>query len=203
MSEQLKKIYALYASVYDILFGKIFEHGRQAVFSLMDVKPGERILELGAGTGLSLPHYPSDVEVIAIDLSMQMLKKAKNKIIQQKKSNVQLFHMDASSLAFADNTFDKVVASHVITVVPDPLHTLKEVKRVCKNNGEIFILNYTGSNNCVIYKLERFISPLRNRLGLGKHLCLDELLESAQLQKVCRRNVNIFNMCQLIKCRNI
>ena len=169
---------------------------------MMNVKPNETILEVGVGTGLSLPLYARNVKVIGIDISREMLDKAELKKRYYNLSNVDLYNMDASSMNFANNTFDKVIASHVITVVPDPLRTLNEIKRVCKKEGEIFILNYTGCNNKVITSFEKFISPFRDKIGLGKHVDLDELLRYANLSILCERRVNFLEMCRLIKCKN-
>jgi len=202
MSEHIKKVYSLYAWIYDAFFGKIFEHGRYVAFDMMNVKPNETILEVGVGTGLSLSLYPKEAHVMGIDISQEMLDKAENKKRYYGLSNVSLYSMDASSMTFADNTFDKVIASHVITVVPDPLRTINEIKRVCKKDGEIFILNYTGCNNKVISRFEEFISPVRDKLGLGKHFDLDELLRNANLSIASERRVNFFDMCRLVKCKN-
>jgi phosphatidylethanolamine/phosphatidyl-N-methylethanolamine N-methyltransferase len=202
MSEHIKKVYSFYSWIYDAFFGKIFEQGRYVAFHMMDVKPNEAILEVGVGTGLSLPLYPRDAKVVGIDISQEMLDKAEIKKQHYNLSNVDLYNMDASSMNFADNTFDKVIASHVITVVPDPLKTLNEIKRVCKKDGEIFILNYTGCNNKIISRFERFISPFRDKVGLGKYIDLDELLRNAHLSVLCERRVNFLEMCRLIKCKN-
>lgn len=202
MSEHIIKIYSLYAQVYDRLFGKLFEHGRIVALHMMNVKPRETILEVGVGTGLSLPLYPKEAHVTGIDISKEMLEKAANKKQYHALSNVELYNMNASSMTFADNTFDKVIASHVITVVPDPLRTLNEIKRVCKKDGEIFILNYTGSNNRMISFFEKFISPYRDKMGLGKHIDVDELLRNANLSVECEQRVNFLKMCRLIKCKN-
>ena len=139
---------------------------------------------------------------MGIDISQEMLDKAENKKRYYGLSNVSLYNMDASSMTFANNTFDKVIASHVITVVPDPLKTLNEIKRVCKRDGEIFILNYTGCNNKVISRFEEFISPVRDKMGLGKHFDLDELLRNAYLSIEYERRVNFLDMCRLVKCKN-
>lgn len=202
MTERIKKVYSCYSWIYDSFFGKIFEHGRYAAFLLMDVKPGETILEVGLGTGLSLPLYPRGAHITGIDISQEMLKKAENKKQYYRLSNVNLYNMDASSMTFPDNTFDKVFASHVITVVPDPMRILNEMKRVCKKDGELFILNYAGCSNRIISRIEKFISPFRDTLGLGKHIDLDELLRKAKLSIECEQRVNFLKMCRLMKCKN-
>lgn len=202
MSEHIKKVYSFYSWIYDAFFGKIFEHGRYVAFQMMDVKANETILEVGVGTGLSLPLYAKNVKVVGIDISQEMLEKAERKKQYYHLSNVDLYNMDASSMTFASNTFDKVIASHVITVVTDPLRTLNEIKRVCKKDGEIFILNYTGCNNNIISGFEKFISPFRDKVGLGKHVDLNELLRGVNLSVISERRVNFLEMCRLLKCKN-
>jgi phosphatidylethanolamine/phosphatidyl-N-methylethanolamine N-methyltransferase len=203
MTERVKKVYSFYAHTYDSFFGKIFEHGRYVAFNMMNVKPNEKILEVGVGTGLSLPLYPKEVHITGIDISQEMLDKANAKKQYYGLSNINLYNMDASSMNFPDNVFDKVIVSHVITVVKDPLRTLNEIKRVCKKGGEIYILNYVGSNNKMISTIEKLISPLRDRLGLGKHFDLDDLLNNARLSIECEHRVNILKMCRLVKCKNV
>ncbi|OHB71555.1 MAG: hypothetical protein A2W17_11080 [Planctomycetes bacterium RBG_16_41_13] len=131
-----------------------------------------------------------------------MLLRAKAKKMKYTLDNVHLSTMDASLLAFRDNTFDKVIASHVITVVPEPMRTLNEIKRVCKKEGDIFILNYAGIDNQFISRFEKIISPIRDKLGLGKHFDLDLLLKEASLPVISKQQVNIFKACQIIKCSN-
>ncbi|MBW7897712.1 putative methyltransferase YcgJ [Candidatus Brocadiaceae bacterium B188] len=202
MSEHIKKVYSFYSWIYDAFFGKIFEHGRYVAFHMMNPKANETVLEVGVGTGLSLPLYAKNVKVVGIDISQEMLDKAQRKKQYYNLSNVNLYNMDASSMTFASNTFDKVIASHVITVVTDPLRTLNEIKRVCKKDGEIFILNYTGCNYKLIAAFEKFISPFRDRVGLGKHIDLNELLRYANLPVLSEQRVNFLEMCRLIKCKN-
>lgn len=202
MSEHIKKVYSVYAQIYDAFFGKLFEHGRYTAFHMMNVKPKETVLEVGVGTGLSLPLYPKEAHVTGIDISQEMLNKAEKKRQLYDLSNVNLYNMDASCMSFESTSFDKVIASHVITVVPDPLRTLHEIKRVCKKNGEIFILNYAGSNNSIISHFEKCISPFRDKLGLGKHVDLNELLRKVNLSIESECRVNFLNSCSLIKCKN-
>ncbi len=203
MSEHTKKVYSLYAWCYDSLFGRIFEHGRCTALHMMNVQSHESILEVGVGTGLSLPLYPKDVQVTGIDISHDMLAKAARKVQHHRLSNVSLHNMNALAMSFADNTFDKVIASHAITVVAEPLRALHEIIRVTKKEGEIFLLNYAGCNHPFIHHIEKFISPYRDKLGLGKHIDLHELLNKVGLSILSERRVNFLDMCKLIHCKNI
>jgi SAM-dependent methyltransferase len=110
--------------------------------------------------------------------------------------------MDAAEMAFKNNYFDKVIAAHSITVIPDPFETLKEIKRVCKENAEFFFLNYDGSDDNVVARIEKAWSPIRNRLGLGRDIDLEGLLQDANFKIDFKDRVNIFKLFQIIKCRN-
>ncbi|ODS30494.1 MAG: phosphatidylethanolamine N-methyltransferase [Candidatus Scalindua rubra] len=196
-----KKIYSLYSHFYDDLFGTLLHPGRRIASRLLDIQPGERILEVGIGTGISLPLYPKDAEVVGIDISKDMIKRAGEKKQRLGYSNVKLCITDASEMAFRNGYFDKAIAAHSITVVPEPLETLKEMKRVCKKNAEFFFLNYAGSDDNLIARFEKAISPIRNMLGLGKAIDLEELLRRASFEIVFKDRVNILKLWQIIKCK--
>ena len=197
-----KKIYSLYSHFYDSVFGTLLHPGRCMASKLMDIQPGEKILEVGIGTGISLPLYRRDAEVVGIDISRDMIKQAGEKKQRFGYHNVKLCITDASEMAFKNNYFDKVIASHSITVIPKPFETLKEIKRVCKENAEFFFLNYAGSDDNLVAKFEKALSPIRCRLGLGKAINLEELLNSANFNIDFKDRVNLFKLIQIIKCRN-
>jgi phosphatidylethanolamine/phosphatidyl-N-methylethanolamine N-methyltransferase len=124
--QAVKAAYRRYAPVYDTLFGPVLQPGRHAVVQALHCRPGERVLEVGVGTGLSLPLYPRDVRVTGIDLSSEMLEKAKRRVARVNLRNVEaLLEMDAESTTFADASFDKVVAMYVVSVVPQPARLLR------------------------------------------------------------------------------
>ena len=196
------KIYSLYSHFYDSLFGTLLNPGRRAARKLMDIQPGERVLEVGIGTGISLPLYPENVEVVGIDINQDMIKQAGEKKHRLGYSNVKLCITDASEMGFKNNYFDKVIASHSITVIPNPFETLKEIKRVCKENAEFFFLNYAGSDDNLVARFEKALSPIRCRLGLGKFIDLEGLLRNANFKIDFKDRVNIFKLFQIIKCSN-
>lgn len=168
----------------------------------MNIQPGEKVLEVGIGTGMSLSLYPGNVEVVGIDINQDMIKHAGEKKQRMGYTNVKLCITDASEMAFKNNYFDKVIASHSITVIPKPFETLKEIKRVCKENAEFFFLNYGGSDDSVVSRIEKVWSPIRNRLGLGKAIDLEGLLQDANFKIDFKDRVSIFKFCKIIKCRN-
>jgi len=159
------KAYARWAPVYDLVFGAVFERGRTAAISAAE-RIGGRILEVGVGTGLSLPDYARANRVIGIDISEPMLRRAKTRIAAERLTHVQgLAVMDAERLAFPDSTFDVVVAQYVITAVPHPEATLDEFARVLKPGGEIVLVNHLGAEAGLRRAFESGFAPLARRLG--------------------------------------
>jgi phosphatidylethanolamine/phosphatidyl-N-methylethanolamine N-methyltransferase len=161
----IAKAYARWAPVYDLVFGAVFERGRKASIAAAE-RVGGRILEVGVGTGLSLPDYSWSNRLIGVDLSAPMLRKAKTRVLQHKLTNVEgLAVMDAQHLGFADAVFDVVVAQYVITAVPDPEATLDEFARVIRPGGEIVLVNHLGAEQGLRAILEGWFAPLARRLG--------------------------------------
>ena len=159
------KAYGLWAPVYDIVFGKVFDSGRQATIAEAD-RIGGRVLDVGVGTGLSLSDYKRTTKLCGVDISLPMLKKAQERVRAQNLSNVEsLSVMDAKSLAFPDAFFDAVVAQYVITAVPDPEATLDDFIRVLKPGGELILVNHIGAESGPRKLFELAFAPLARRLG--------------------------------------
>ena len=140
-------VYEKLASVYDFTFGPTLHPGRVQAIQRMGIKPGDRVLEVGVGTGINASLYPRDCAVTGIDLSSSMLEKARDRVARKGVRNVRLIEMDAADLKFADDTFDIVYAPYVISVVPDPVAVAREMRRVCRPGGRIIILNHFRSAN--------------------------------------------------------
>ncbi len=163
--ESIEKAYAAWAPVYDLVFGKVFDAGRKASIAAAD-RIGGRILDVGVGTGISLPDYRRDIRLVGVDYSAAMLKKAHRRVIEQKLDHVEaLAVMDAKFLGFPDAFFDAVVAQYVITAVPDPEATLDEFTRVVKPGGEIILVNHIGAERGSRKVFEQCFSPVARRLG--------------------------------------
>ena len=161
----IAKAYARWAPVYDFVFGAVFERGRKAAIEAAE-RIGGRILEVGVGTGLSLPGYSWSNRLIGVDFSAPMLRKAKARVTEHRLTNVDgLAVMDAQHLGFADAAFDVIVAQYVITAVPDPEATLDEFARVIKPGGEIILVNHLGADAGLRAACERAFAPLARRLG--------------------------------------
>jgi phosphatidylethanolamine/phosphatidyl-N-methylethanolamine N-methyltransferase len=161
----VERAYARWAPVYDIVFGKVFDAGRQASIAAAE-RVGGRILEVGVGTGISLPDYARTNRLVGIDISAPMLRKAADRVVEHKLDNVDaLAVMDAKHLAFPDDFFDVVVAQYVITAVPDPEATLDEFARVLKPGGEIILVNHIGAETGLRRVFEQGFAPVARQLG--------------------------------------
>src|SRR5437588_8280069 len=159
------KAYARWAPVYDFVFGAVFERGRKAATAAAE-RIGGRILEVGVGTGLSLPDYSAANRLVGVDLSAPMLRKAKARVAERRLGNIDgLAVMDAQHLAFAEAAFDVVVAQYVITAVPDPEATLDEFARVIRPGGEIVLVNHLGAETGLRAVCEKSFAPFARRRG--------------------------------------
>jgi phosphatidylethanolamine/phosphatidyl-N-methylethanolamine N-methyltransferase len=189
--ETVKTAYRRYAGVYDALFGPVLQAGRKAVLEALRLKPGDRVLEVGVGTGLALSMYPDSVKVTGIDLSREMLDKARARVARLGLTNVEaLLEMDAEKTSFPDASFDKVVAMYVMPVVRDPAAVLEEFHRVCKADGEIYIVNHVKSDNRVIRAFEMGLARFSNQIGFRPDFELRELVNGAgEIDEVARINV--------------
>jgi len=200
--ETIKRAYAILSPVYDFLFDKVFYPGRVAAIDLLEIKPGDRVLEVGVGTGLNLPLYPRDCEVTGIDISEGMLRKADERVRTYGMTNTRLMVMDASKLEFPENSFDRVIATYVISAVPDPVKTLLEMRRVCKPSGHLVILNHFKSDNPVIGMFEKLLAPVCTKIGFDTELKLMPLLERVALAPEQLHRVNLMNGWRLVRCIN-
>jgi phosphatidylethanolamine/phosphatidyl-N-methylethanolamine N-methyltransferase len=159
------KAYARWAPVYDLVFGRVFETGRKSSIAAAE-RIGGRILEVGVGTGISLPDYARTNRLVGIDISEPMLRKAKERVAEFNLANVEaLAVMDVAHLAFADNFFDVVVAQYVITAVPDPEAALSEFARVLKPGGEMILVNHISAESGLRRAFELGFAPVARKLG--------------------------------------
>jgi phosphatidylethanolamine/phosphatidyl-N-methylethanolamine N-methyltransferase len=161
----LRKAYARWAPVYDLVFGALFDRGRRAAIAAADAVGG-RVLEVGVGTGISLPGYSSRSRIIGIDLSEAMLRKAQRRVADLSLTNVERLElMDAEHLSFPDGAFDVVVANHVISTVPNPEAALDECARMLRPGGEMILLSRIGADAGLRHLVELLLQPVVRRLG--------------------------------------
>jgi phosphatidylethanolamine/phosphatidyl-N-methylethanolamine N-methyltransferase len=194
------RVYENIAWFYDLTFGPALHPGRVDAIARMGIKSGDRVLEVGFGTGINAALYPSDCSVTGIDFSSSMLEKAHDRIARKGVRNVRVLEMDAQNMKFADDSFDVVYAPYVISVVPDPVAVTREMYRVCRPGGKIIILNHFRSKSRLGSWLERIIAPFTLYLGFKSDLDLPAFLVQADLRPVSIEKVNIPRIWSLVTC---
>jgi phosphatidylethanolamine/phosphatidyl-N-methylethanolamine N-methyltransferase len=194
------RVYENIAWAYDLIFGPSLHPGRVQAIQRMGIAPGDRVLEVGVGTGINASLYPRDCSVTGIDLSAPMLEKARDRIARKGIRHVRLLEMDAADLKFATNTFDIVYAPYLISVVPDPVAVVREMHRVCRPGGRIIVLNHFRSSNPALAWIERGISPFTVHVGFKSDLDLPAFLAQADLSPVSIEKVNVPRIWSLVTC---
>jgi len=187
----LQAVYAIWSSVYDRYVDSIFSFDRKKVIAAARVKKGDKVVELGVGTGLNLQYYPKNCTVYGVDFSKAMLAKAKKKKV---KAKVVLKQMDASKMGFSAKFFDKAVMTYVLRVVPEPQKMLREISRVLKPKGTIVILDQFKVQNSLLLML---MKPVKLLLGWGKDPDLQQLLKGVPLQIKSRKRFGRMKGTQL------
>jgi phosphatidylethanolamine/phosphatidyl-N-methylethanolamine N-methyltransferase len=198
-----KKIYDVHSLFYDVTFGRLVRRRIANAISHMDIGPDDRVLDLGVGTGGSLGYYePNRGRVIGIDLSIGMLNKAREKIAKLGLSNTTVFQADALQLPFADNSFDHVFISHVISVVSDPYRLVREAQRVAKPGSRIVIVNHFQSTNRLLALLETWLCPLCTKLGWRTDLALQDLVRRTGVEVDYRFKLESIDLWETVVMSN-
>ncbi|MEQ1575506.1 MAG: methyltransferase domain-containing protein [Vicinamibacterales bacterium] len=196
----VERVYEKQAKVYDLFFGPALHPGRLIAIDRMGLKSGDRILEVGVGTGINTALYPRDCHITGVDFSAPMLEKARERVERQALRHVRLLEMDAARLTFADNSFDVVYAPYLISVVPDPVQVAREMRRVCRPGGKIIVLNHFRSANALLSRIERALSPFTVHVGFKSDLDLPAFLAQAELKPVSIEKVNRPKIWSLVTC---
>ncbi|CAK0754321.1 Phosphatidylethanolamine N-methyltransferase [Gammaproteobacteria bacterium] len=200
--ESIRSAYRRHSRYYDTVFGPVLHPGRKLIVQALHLRPEDRILEVGVGTGLSLPLYPSTVRITGIDISMEMLDIARERVTQDRLPNVEeLLEMDAEKLRFSDAKFDKVIAMYVVSVVANPIQVVEEMRRVCKPGGELFIVNHFHSQRPVVRELENIFSPLSKLAGFRPDLELNAFIRDTGLDVIEKGRANLFGYWKILRCR--
>jgi phosphatidylethanolamine/phosphatidyl-N-methylethanolamine N-methyltransferase len=194
----VEAVYEKLAKVYDLTFGPTLHPGRLQAIQRMNIQPGERVLEVGVGTGINLSLYPKQAMVTGIDFSVSMLEKARDRVARKGLRNMRLLQMDAADLKFSDDSFDIVYAPYLISVVPDPVRVAREMRRVCRPGGRIIFLNHFLSPNPLLSRAERMISPFTIHIGFKADLDLPAFLAQSDLQPVSIEKVNVPRIWSLV-----
>ena len=198
------KSYKRVSSIYDYTFGKVFKPGQKTLVEKMNCAPDESVLEIGIGTGSSLQYYPKDTNVLGIDISPDMLKIADKRIKINNLENKHISLMDGEKLCFPDDSFDKVAAMYVISVTHNPRKLIDEMKRVCKCDGDIFIVNHFScdSDNLLVRTFEKALMPVSKLLGWKPYFPYAEFDSYANLDVLEISKVNIFDYWNIIHASN-
>ena len=200
-SRRVERVYGVLARVYDGFFDWALGPGRRHAVSRLPIEPGDRVLEVGVGTGLSLPLYPRESRVTGIDISEAMMRRARMRVEELGWSNLELRKMDARSLLFPDECFDHVLAPYVISVVPEPSRVMGEMRRVCKVGGTVLVVNHFGSSHRLIHGVERFVTPMTEWLGFRMDLPIEMVTGTPGLEVTRIERVNLLGLWRLVELR--
>jgi phosphatidylethanolamine/phosphatidyl-N-methylethanolamine N-methyltransferase len=197
------RTYRLFSGSYDIVFGPVFHPGRKDAVRIANDRPGQRILEVGVGTGLSLPHFRTDSRVTGIDVSAEMLAKARRRAERLELAHVESLRvMDAENLEFPDSSFDAVLALYVASVVPSPARFAAEMRRVCIPGGTIVVVNHFTSSNPVMRLFEKRLARVARHIGFHADFPMDVFRRDSQLSIREVRPSNLFGYWKLLRCVN-
>lgn len=194
--------YRRWAGIYDTVFGGISSKGRLRAVSLVNRLSGKDVLEVGVGTGLALPHYNQDKRITGIDLSKEMLRKARERTREDALTNVQALHeMDAEATSFEDASFDIAVAMFVASVVPNPRRLLVELRRVVRPGGNILLVNHFAAAKGPRWWLERAMAPASRALGWHPDFAMDRIFSADDLSHIETEAVRPFGIFTLVRLR--
>ncbi|MGI9378742.1 MAG: class I SAM-dependent methyltransferase [Methyloligellaceae bacterium] len=198
-ASDVKNAYRRWAPVYDFTFGKIADAGRLHTVKIINRRKGS-LLEVGVGTGLSLPKYGDHLQITGIDLSAEMLDKARVRQSKKGLTNIDgLYEMDAGALEFPDDTFDTVVAMYVLTVVPNPERVMRELERVCAPGGEVILVNHFSQDEGARGWIERKMAPLAATLGWRPVFEQDRVTGCKGLQLIERSSLKPFGLFTMLR----
>jgi phosphatidylethanolamine/phosphatidyl-N-methylethanolamine N-methyltransferase len=198
------RTYDRYAPLYDRIFGAVLEPGRRALANAVTTLcngSARTLLEVGVGTGLTLPLYPGAMDVTGVDVSDHMLDKARARAREMPDRNISLQLMDGERLAFDDGSFDCVTLPYVLSVTPHPDKLVAEVRRVCRKGGVILVLNHF-SGSPFWWTFERAVKPLADRVGFRSDFAFDQQItrHGWEVQEV--KSVNLLGLSKLVSIRN-
>lgn len=199
----VERVYEGFAPFYNFVFSKLlFQEGRETAIDMLEIQPGQKVLEVGVGTGLTLPLYPHNCSVVGVDLSKNMLKEAETLIQKKKLKNCTVREMNATNLEYPDNTFDCVLGNLFISATSFPKESLIEMKRVCKPGGILALMNHFKSEHKVLGVMETAFNPVAKNLGFKSNLEMVPLLKSVGLKPKQVQKVNMFNLWTAVSMVN-
>lgn len=197
--EATTTVYSSYSHVYDRIFGPFFAKRARQAIRARNLRQGDRVLEVGIGTGLSLPFWPPFVKVDGIDVNEDMLARARAKIGRMGLANVETAIMDALAMDYPDATFDYVFAFFVVTVVEDPCRLVREMLRVVKPDGQVVIVNHFRADRGLFGFLEGALSPLFVNLGWRSDLRVGDITSGAGARVLENRRMGRLDLWSLVR----
>ncbi|EEW25717.1 class I SAM-dependent methyltransferase [Rhodobacter ferrooxidans] len=199
----VQKSYARWAPIYDLTFGAITDAGRRAAVSFVN-RAGGDVLEVGVGTGLALRRYGHNVRVTGVDYSAEMLEKAQEKVKELRlRQVVALEQMDARALGYPDDSFDHVMAMHIMSVVPEPEKVLAEMARVCRPGGSVIVVNHFAREAGFLAVAEKAAAPMVNLLGWHSDFARARVMGEAGLLLKQERTLPPFGMMTMLRFRKL
>lgn len=180
--ERVRQAYRRMAPVYDSLFGLSLEPGRRSAVAALAVEAGDRVLEVGVGTGLALPRWRRDAAVTGIDLCPEMLARARRLCARRGLTQVTLEQMNAQETRFPDDYFDRIVGMYVVSVVPDPAALMRELVRIARPGARVVIINHFAHRHAVMRRLEQLLAALTRLLGWDIRMPLDTVCDAPGLR---------------------
>jgi phosphatidylethanolamine/phosphatidyl-N-methylethanolamine N-methyltransferase len=196
----VKSSYRRWARVYDAVFGAVLEDGRRKLLAQVNSLQPKRLLEMGVGTGLLLPKYPSGAEVMGVDISDDMLERAREKIAKHGLQNTAVQLDDCERLSFETSSFDCVVLPYILSVTPHPRALIDEAIRVCKPDGHIIIANhFSGSKTWAA--LEKIAAPVAAKIGFRSSFSYEEHITNVSLNVVNIDTANLLGLSKVITAR--
>ena len=197
-----RRIYDLQSLVYDKTFGALVQKRIARAIQHMNIQETDQVLDVGVGTGAAFQYYPRRGRIYGVDLSGGMLRKARTRIRELKMDHATVFQADAMKLPFADDSFDHLFISHVISVVSDPYRLIQECQRVLKPGARIVMLNHFQSTNRVIAMVEKWLCPLCTKLGWRSDLQLNDLVTRTGVQVDYRYKLDSIDLWETVVITN-
>lgn len=200
--EHVIQCYKRYAPWYDKIFGRILQPGRKAIAVEIESIFPENILEIGVGTGLMLPMYPKKIPITGVDISLEMLEKAKEKVNSKRLNQISLLQVSGEELPFEDNSFSCIVLPYTYSVTPNPTQLIKEVRRVCKEGGKIIIVNHFSGEKSMWNIFEKISKPFVRKIGFNSDFSYHQYIESIDWHIERYYSINLFKLSKVVIIRN-
>lgn len=196
-------LYGPFAGLYDLLWKRVMKLGWKHSMERIEIPEGARVIEIGVGTGLSLPLYPPHCHVVGVDLSGPMLKRARARVEREGLTNVELIRADAQKLdvLFEPRTFDVVVTAFTLSVVPDPAALLRGMCHVAKDDALIAIINHMRSEKRWKQRIEEFFNPICKRVGWDSVADLRPVVDAAGIDVHSSSRFGVFNLWTCLMAR--